>query len=193
VGEEVPDEMLIKYEDEETKNAVGSIHQNWQDEKPNLEEGDTLWNCEVIEFSSVDENGNNLVYIAPPAKIAHIGADVWTLSLTNDYDTLAVSTEGTIIGDSIEIGYETYKGHASTTDGDILIESVGISGDAYSLDKINKTITIDVSKISPTFEDRKLVIKWISNIEAENPVIYDVQNFILKTINAICDYDLVIP
>lgn len=56
-------------------NNIPTVQTAWSTTRPSMTQGDTLWNCEIIKYNTVDGNGKNLYAIIPPATVAYVGID----------------------------------------------------------------------------------------------------------------------
>lgn len=56
-------------------NNRPTVQTAWLTTRPSMTQGDTLWNCEIIKYNTVDGNGKNLYAITPPATVAYVGID----------------------------------------------------------------------------------------------------------------------
>ena len=56
-------------------NKIPTIPSGWSTTRPAVAQGQSLWNCEVIKYTAVDSNGQNLYDIVAPARIGYVGKD----------------------------------------------------------------------------------------------------------------------
>ena len=163
-------------------------------------QGESLWNCELIEFSSTDENGENKYMVVPPARIAYNGVDSYTLSLDNDMDTIVQTSSGTWISGQLTVTATGYAGHDQKTglsSGNIGEISL-TAPDGWTEDThytfANNTLTLNPAGedepkgVPDDFVEGKFIFQW-----KEGNDIYAEKTFSLKKITSLADYDLVIP
>ena len=71
VGETPPS---IEYGDANNNSVTGTG--NWDTTSPGyLNSGEKLWNCEIIKYTTTDEEGKNLYQINPPQQVGYVGQD----------------------------------------------------------------------------------------------------------------------
>ncbi len=61
--------------DDNNHNLAPIIPVDWLTTKPSVSQGGSLWNCEVIKYTSVDGDGKNLYEIVQPTRIGYAGKD----------------------------------------------------------------------------------------------------------------------
>jgi hypothetical protein len=94
-------------------NNAPNISTGWSSVKPDLNQGQTLWNFEVIEYSASDAEGKNRYSWTSPSIVAYMARDgkdalaALTLSLSNDLDLIPANSEGIV--ESTALGGATTK------------------------------------------------------------------------------------
>ena len=100
--------------DGDIHNNMPIIPEDWYSIKPDLSQGQTLWNFEVIEYSASDTEGKNLYSWTSPSVAAYMARDgkdaltALTLSLTNDFDIVPADNAG-IVDTDTALGGATTK------------------------------------------------------------------------------------
>ena len=62
-------------ENDTNHNKMPTIANGWDTVKPELNQGETLWNFEVIKYSASDANGKNLYSWTEPSSVGYMGLD----------------------------------------------------------------------------------------------------------------------
>ena len=181
-------------------NSV-SNYNGWSTTLNSPAEGESLWNVELIEFATKDDEGANLYQVTAPARVGYVGVDSYTLSLDNDMDTIVQMSNGDWISGEITVTATGYKGHTQKTGlssgnfGEISLKSVPSSW----TENQHYTFTNNTLKFNPTgesnpkgvpggFTEGEFVFQW-----KDGDNIYAEKTFSLKKITSLADYDLVIP
>jgi hypothetical protein len=97
-------------EDDENHNQAPTIADGWGTVKPDLDQGETLWNFEVIEYQSVDSEGKNLYSWTEPSSVGYMGLDgVSFTGISRRYKTSTTEEEKPTDGpDSEEFSFDSW-------------------------------------------------------------------------------------
>ena len=181
-------------------NSV-TIPDGWSTTISSPGEGQGLWNFEVIEFVTKDDNGENLYQLIAPARVGYTGISAYTLSLDNDVDVVVYNNAGTRISNLPIVNASRYIGNATSTKGVIsitppdvnqwtnsAIPESPVAGQGYYS---TNSGTLTIHRLPSDFTEGDFTFVWWAG-DAEDPTIYDQSKFSLKKITSTVDYDLVI-
>lgn len=187
-----PTTITLKNDNNEI-DSIGSWHTTY--EQP--ANGQALWNCEVIEFSTKDGEGKNLYQVVAPAKIGYVGVDSYMLSLDNDVDVIVYNNAGTLISKlPITVTASRYIGHTISTDGVVDISPPN-SDDWCTYEESGKgwytkeNGVLTIKELPANYSEGNFTFVWSGS--GSDATIYDQTKFSLKKIVSTVDYDLIIP
>lgn len=193
VGTGTPNNITLKNNNNEIDSYATGTGVVWEETYDTPEHGESLWNCEVIKYSTKDEKGENLYKVIPAARIGYIGVETYTLALDNDADMVVKSSDGTWISTgNIVVNPTKYEGHNISNEG--VLEITAPDDGNWSSDNYSTTddkLTITINKITSE-TGGEFTFKWKSSND-EGASVYAEKKFRLGVTTSLADYDLIIP